>query len=590
MAHAIGGGGAGIGPVIGIIAGVIVGCALVVLVAFIIMRRRRLGGSDAGATTSAKPVQRRYRAPGVGQQAVAPTSKSALAVAPALASPMAQTPVVPQSVGKPVSPVTAVKGGKRVTVVAPGDSGPLVIDTDVVLPHGDAGTGGGQGAVDGKGRKGGKGKKGAAQPTTAKPPGLDTRKPLGDADSGWLAGPLAAASPLGSHVGRAVAGGQSPAAATRVGARPMGVRRGSTTGGPPDASQHHGRDHSRVFNGSADGDTADGGVVYHKTYTPPPMLGKLLNIAKGKGGTQVEVPSPSVGASASPDTRHRKEHSRVFNGPAEGDTADGGVVYKRTYMPPGVGKHTRRRSTTDSDSGSDSGSAQGPDPDASVPVVTGPMRRVDTGSSEGSSDSSDERGMRKQGQGHAGAPFPNAILSPSSRHTATLDGGVLVVGSPEANMVRLSTPGREPTGSPNALRPRRGMPTTVAGKVLSPAVLTHSGSPVRPAAGGRVGALTSSAVHKSSPLAGGSSAVSAVVRGPHAVQAPPVKGVATHKPIPGASTSGTSAKDAAQPPAPPTVGSEAGGGKAHVRRRSLLGMDGDALGADIVGDCSPQHY
>jgi hypothetical protein len=28
---------------------------------------------------------------------------------------------------------------------------------------------------------------------------------------------------------------------------------------------------------------------YHKTYTPPPMLGKLLNIAKGKGGTQVEV-------------------------------------------------------------------------------------------------------------------------------------------------------------------------------------------------------------------------------------------------------------------------------------------------------------
>ena len=65
-------------------------------------------------------------------------------------------------------------------------------------------------------------------------------------------------------------------------------------------------------------------------------------------------------------------------------------------MPPGVGKHTRRRSTTDSDSSSDSGSAQGPDPDASVPVVTGPMRRVDTGSSEGSSDSSDERGMRKR--------------------------------------------------------------------------------------------------------------------------------------------------------------------------------------------------
>ncbi len=56
-----------------------------------------------------------------------------------MASPMAQTPVAPQAVGKPVSPVTAVKGGKRVTVVAPGDSGPLVIDTDVVLPHGDAG-------------------------------------------------------------------------------------------------------------------------------------------------------------------------------------------------------------------------------------------------------------------------------------------------------------------------------------------------------------------------------------------------------------------------------------------------------------------
>ena len=84
-----------------------------------------------------------------------------------------------------------------------------------------------------------------------------------------------------------------------------------------------------------------------------------------------------------------------------------------------------------------------------------------------------------------------------------------------------------------------------------------------------VGALTSSAVHKSSPLAGGSSAVSAAVRGPHAVQAPPVKGVATHKPISVTSTSGTSAKDAAQPPAPPTVGSEAGGGKAHVRRRCV---------------------
>ncbi len=46
------------------------------------------------------------------------------------------------------------------------------------------GTGGGRVAVDGKGRKGGKGKKGASQPTTAKPPGFDTRKPLGDADSG----------------------------------------------------------------------------------------------------------------------------------------------------------------------------------------------------------------------------------------------------------------------------------------------------------------------------------------------------------------------------------------------------------------------
>ena len=119
----------------------------------------------------------------------------------------------------------------------------------------------------------------------------------------------------------------------------------------------HTRDHSRVFNGPAAGDTTDGGVVYNKTYMPTGVRRQRMSTAVSEAndddGDEDDVAKPATLArlrqvhSVESDTearvKHKRGHSRVFNGVTSGNTSDGGVVYDQTYTPLGVSRRRRSR-------------------------------------------------------------------------------------------------------------------------------------------------------------------------------------------------------------------------------------------------------
>ncbi len=238
----------------------------------------------------------------------------------------------------------------------------------------------------------------------------------------------------------------------------------------------------------------------------------------------------------------------MFNGVVtEGDTSDGGIVYKKTYFPPGVAHgHVRRRSraaaaysedesacTTDGGNPSSSSSSDGDGRGGLVAgqvTGTGPRhaRRRSSGGGRG---------------GKGGLPSAKRGAATSAAAVA-LDSGVVVTRSPEAHAFA-GTGAVTCVTSPATRRGGlRGLPTTL----LSGSPGGPGGSPLRPA--GLVATRVATAVvHRSSPLA-------------NPAPLPPSE---AHDELAGAGGAPAPAAAAAVRP----------------RRRSLLGGDGDGPGADI---------